>query len=154
MLAAGPRSLIVFDKTLHAVRKRHGLGLGSLQRCHARALAGDGVDALKAELAGLAGLLARLGKGEHVHGADAHVARAACGDVAVYPLLAAAFGHAQIEASTVAIQTGLLRLLHLERREPMKWPRHCPLSYVLPISAVLSMLADRADKSRRWQLGK
>src|SRR5262249_43246277 len=136
MLAAGPRSLIVFDKTLHAVRKRHGLGLGSLQRCHAGALAGDGVDALKAELAGLAGLLARLGKGEHVHGADAHVARAACGDVAVYPLLAAAFGHAQIEASTVAIQTGLLRLLHLERREPMKWPRHrLALCYVLPILA-------------------
>src|SRR5215471_13240923 len=89
MLAAGPRSFIVFDKTFHAVPQRHGLGLGSLQRCHARALAGDGVDALKAELAGIPGLLPRLGEREHMHRADTHVSTAAIGDVAINPLLRA-----------------------------------------------------------------
>src|SRR5262245_21886204 len=53
------------------------MALASAAFSAARALAGDGVDALKAELAGISGLLPRLGEREHMHRADTHIAGAA-----------------------------------------------------------------------------
>src|SRR5262249_32440110 len=109
-----------------------------------RVLVSDRIKAVEAQLAGLPRPLARLGEGEHMHRTDAHVARAAVGDVPVNPLLAAALGNPEVEAAAVGVHAGRLRLLHLERREPVECPRHCP-------RAPFYLTSCPSWKSRYWQ---
>src|SRR6516165_10671251 len=146
VLGVLPAVFVAGKALLEAVAERHGRGSGSDAGGALRMFVRDGVDAVEAQLAGLPGPLTRLREGEHMKAAEAHVARTAVGDEAVYPLLGAALCNAQIEPTAVAIHAGALRLLHLHRREPVQCPRH-----VCPSAALRLVHIGNADIERqRW----